>query len=324
LSAQVLNERALLTGHAEGVLCVAFSPDGKLLASACRGYDAKEHEHWGDLRLWDLATGKEHAALRSPKSEINGLAFSPNGKMLATVGSDSTVKLWDPAAGKEIATLKGGITNIYCVAFAPDGKKVTAAGYLETCLWDTATGAVLASFKRRVSGWSPAFSPDLTTLASPDYEDVDLWDVATGNEGLSLQDHRGAVSHLAFSADGKTLAVASARFEEGGRYLGEVRLWNLPVGKERTTLKPSIGVLWAVALGEDGKTLALLGAKDLGAPGEAQLLDTSSGRALGTVPFKGKKGSARCLAFSADGKLLATGCLDGTVRLWDVAVPPSK
>jgi WD40 repeat protein len=330
LLAQGLKERATLKGHPERATCVAFSPDGKTLASAGKGFDGRKV--WADLRLWDVATGRERLALRCHTNEIGGMAFSPDGRVLATASSDYTLEVWDLIEGEGQLALKERTTfrppsllGRCCMAFSPDGKRLAAAGGQEVKLWDLATGREIASHKLRVNVWSSvALSPDLRTLAAPNYEDVDLWDLATGEERAPLLDHRGAVWRVAFTGDGRALVVGSQRTEEGGRFIGEVKLWDLATGKERMTLNDRPGFLRDLALSSDGGLLVLQKEQQPAWAGELKLLALPSGRVLGTVSFKGGRDLPFSLAFAANGKVLAAGYLDGTVRLWDVIPPQSS
>jgi WD40 repeat protein len=327
LLAQGLKEGTTLKGPRAAY--VAFSPDGKMLAAASTGSDSRSPG--GDLCLWDVATGRERLTFRCHERGIEGMAFGPEGRTLATASPDQTVKVWDlvEAGGrlvlKERVTIKKSFWNCRCVAFSPDGKRVAAAGDREVQVWDVATKDGLASHSWAVPGWRPALSPDLRTLAVPNHQDVDLWDLAAGKERPPLLDHRGEVTRIVFTPDGRTLVVGSRCTEEGNRYFGQVRLWDWAAGKERLAFQERPAYLFDLALSPDGKLLAVLEAKPIGRGSELHLLALPSGRVLATVSFKGGEEWPISLAFGVNGKVLAAGCTNGTVRLWDVIPPqPSK
>jgi conflict system STAND superfamily ATPase/WD40 domain-containing protein len=206
-----------LIGHNYGVFGVAFSPDGRLLATPSDD---------DTVQLWDVATGQPHGQpLTGHDDAVFGVAFSPDGQLLATASQDSTVRLWDVATGQPHGDPLPEPTDnaVNGVAFSPDGRLLATANGDDTVqLWDVATGQPhgqpLTGHDDAVFG--VAFSPDGRLLAttSPD-QTVRLWDVATGQpHGQPLTGHTDAVFGVAFSPDGQLLATASGD--------GTARLWN--------------------------------------------------------------------------------------------------
>jgi len=190
---------------------VVFSPDGRLLAS---GSDV--------VRLWEVASGREVRRLNGEES-VRCIAFSPNGKLLASAHQDHKVTLWQVSSGREVRQFEGYTHGVDSVAFSPDGKLLAAGSEEETILWDVASGREV----RRMEGlgtllpaiYSLAFSPDGQLLAFVKYETVQLFEVASGREVGQIKGHTGTVS-IAFSPDGLLLATGSKD--------GVIRLWQVP------------------------------------------------------------------------------------------------
>jgi WD40 repeat protein len=302
LSSAQRPELVVQTGHSDSIDSVAFSPDGKTLASG--SWDKT-------IKLWDVSTGTELRTLKQ-SSSVDSVAFSPDGTTLASAssanssaGGDATIKLWDISTGKELRTLKGVAEPI---SFSPDGKTLAGASWdgqrYTAKRWDVSTGKELRTLE--VLAGSVAFSPDGKTIASGITDDtVKLWDAATGKELRTLKGRLGRL--IAFSPDGKLLA--SANWDEFPSLKETVRLWDVHTGTVLRTFKESTD---HVAFSPDGTIFAT---ENDG--GTITLWEVSTGIQLRTL--EGEVSGIYPLAFSPDGKTLASGEGDGVVRLWQLS-----
>jgi WD40 repeat protein/tRNA A-37 threonylcarbamoyl transferase component Bud32 len=283
--------------HAHAVYSVAYSPDGKRLASAGWGGVPMAP---GEVKMWDAQTGQQLLCLKG--NDYGNVAFSPDGRRLASAG-----KVWDVQTGQELLTLKrsGSI-----LVFSPDGKRLASAGGMSegqqvVKVWDAATGQELFTCKGPVSSFSSVtYSPDGKQLASGSADHaVMVWDAETGQGLFAFKGHTNGVTSLAYSPDGKRLASAS--------YDQTVKVWDTRSCQELFSFTASHG---GVAFSPDGKQLASASADHV-----VKVWDTQTGQEL--LSFKGHTGgmpfgAGICVAFSPDGKRLASGG-DRTVKVWD-------
>jgi WD40 repeat protein/serine/threonine protein kinase len=287
--------RHTLRGHTGEVKAVAFSGDGRTLATC--GDD-------GSVRLWNLAS-RRYVKLLAWRAQ--SVKFAPDGKTLAIIeGLSRAVRLWDPTERRERVTFPLG-TDVNAVDFSPDGKLLATAYDDNTVrLWDIATRrevAVLRGHRRGVG--HVAFSPDGKTLASSgDDFTVRLWDVAGRRSLATCEGHTSAIYSVAFSPDGKTVASASLD--------STVRLWDAATGRGRKTLRGQRMLIYAVAFSPDGKALAT-GAGG----GTIRVWDTATNEVAAFL--RGHTADVTALAYAPDGQSLVSGGRDGTVKVWDVA-----
>ncbi|MBD3887242.1 PD40 domain-containing protein [Phormidium tenue FACHB-886] len=323
--------------HGYWVLAVAWSPDGKTLASGSQ-----------TIKLWDAHTGILLNTLQGHNSLIRSLDWSPDSRTLASSGDDQTIRLWDTQTGDAFKVLHGHTQPVWSVAWSPDGTTLVSGSSDQTLrLWNISTGQTLKVLRVhtdwvRSVAWSPdgkflassgndqliqlwnvkteqiwrtlqgqakwvlsiAWSPDGKTLASGGNDHmIKLWDVETGQTLKTLQGHTNWVLSIAWSADGKV--IGSGSLDHSAKF------WNASTGQILKTLQGYTNIIWSVTWSPDGTILAS-GSND----GTVKLWDISTGQVVKTL--QGHTNWAVSVAWSPDGRLIASGGFDQTIKLWAV------
>jgi WD40 repeat protein len=297
------------SGHASEVRALAYSPDGKWLASGCGKWI--QGQDYGELRVWDAQTGRELHTLLRDHSSVFALAFSPDGQLLASGARDRKVVLWNPQTGKRVRELIGHQSAIHSLAFSPNGKRLASGGADHIVrIWDVDSGTCLHVLKQHPGAiWSLAWSPDGRHLVSGDWDGhVNLWNPDKGRH-LRLLSDLVDIRVLTFSPDNAWLVA--------GSYDGTIWLWDFnkldvpPVPRH-----PNSGPIYDLEISPDGRRLAYCSLR-----GGARICELRTGAELHAFP--GHNGVPMTLAVSPDGRRLATGGVDGTVKVWDATIRES-
>jgi WD40 repeat protein/tRNA A-37 threonylcarbamoyl transferase component Bud32 len=278
----------------------------RLVEHAPKGHlPAFEWSHLWRLCHLDLRTFQGH------KEWVHGVAFSPDGRLLAAASYDGTLKLWDSVTGLEVRTLIGHTAPVWAVAFSSDGQHLASAGEDKTVrVWDVASGRQIQQLDgHRDPVSSVAFSPKGSLLASASFDKtIKLWDADAGRELHTFSGHTSQVIAVSFSPDGRRIASAS--------YDDTVKVWEVEKkGQEPLTLHT--GGVSGVAFSRDGQRLASAGLDQV-----VRVWDLKSKQEVQTL--RGHTGPVMAVVFSPDDRFLASASWDETVRVWELATGAAR
>lgn len=286
--------------------------------------------------------------LKWQEKPVLGVAFSPNGKILASVGADKQIKIWDIEKGELISTLYDNVSGEVSISFSPDGTKLVSGSWDQTVkIWDIKTGEVIRRFHGHDKSLrSACYSPSGKFIASAGWDkEIIIWYEPTGLELKRLSGHTQCIRAIDYSPDGKYIAsggydlylriheVSSGReifsfkghrypiealsYSPDGKYIATggndnvIKLWSTESNKLYKTLSGHTDGVYSVSFSADGRYLAS-GGNDY----TIKIWDVNNGTCIKTI--KGHQLTIKSVAFSPNGKILVSGSADKTIRVWDI------
>jgi WD40 repeat protein len=298
------------TGHSNYVSGLAWSPDGKRIASASGDHTAQ---------VWDATDGGHVVTYRGHSSDVLTLAWSPDGQYIATGSLDTTVQVWNPISGATVYTYHGHTDAVFDLAWSPDSQRIVSASADGTVqIWQALTGKRIATYtgpSNLRSGVAAsnavAFSPDGKQVAIGGVGPATLIDAATARIIGYYGPHGGETHAVAFSPDGRYLAI--------GRDDSTIQVWNVATGTSAYTYSGHNNDIFTLAWSPNGKRIA-----SGDAAGSIQVWDALTGGHVYT--YRGhldyywghftSNQEVDALAWSPDGKQIASGSTDNTVQVW--------
>jgi len=308
------NTLFICSGHSSRIMSLAWSPDGKRIATA--GYDKT-------VRVWDVRNGKVVAAYRGHSDRVNAVVWSPNGQRIASASDDHTIHIWDAVSQIKQMTLQGHVNKVTALSWSSDSPRLASGGLDKIVqVWDSNSGRILFTYSGhkeaiQVVAWLPAASGRSARIASGSTDKtVQVWEPTKESKGnfftsrlfpqrgtYSYTRHTQKVNALAWSPDGRR--IASVGNDK------TMQVWDVANGKLGFIHRNPASSLNAVAWSPDGRYLAAGGNDKM-----VQVWDANTRRLLCT--YTGHTGYVMALAWSPDGKMMASAGVDHTLQVWRV------
>ncbi|KAF7982955.1 hypothetical protein HWV62_25270 [Athelia sp. TMB] len=283
-----------LEEHTGAVWAVAYSPDGKRIASA------SEDE---TIRVRDTETGEAVGApFKGHTAAIRSIAYSPSGRHIVSGSEDGTVRVWDSEAGEAVRLPFKHSDNVYCVAYSPDGNYIVSGSPDGTVrVWDLETGEAA---EKAMEGMAVAYSHDGSHVVSGQGWTVIISDVMTGEVvGVPLEGHSGQVHCVLYSPDGALIASCSSDHT--------IRLWDTETRQVLRVLEGHTHFVQSMTFSPDGAHLVSASFDKT-----ICVWDVKAGKPVG-APLEGHASAVLSVAYSPEGTHIVSGSADGTVRVWD-------